>query len=77
MMHMPKTHQMVHTVMRGDEQSADKDPRDLKPKEKRSIVGDSDCLYMEIMLSGTKAWQFRQRLKNGEMVTTTRKTPGH
>ena len=42
--------------------------RDLKPKEKRYVVGDSDCLYLEIMPSGTKAWQFRQRLKNGETV---------
>ena len=63
MIHTSKTPQMVHTVTRGDEQSADKGPRDLKPKEKRSIVGDSDCRYMEIVLSGTKAWQFRQRLK--------------
>jgi len=51
--------------------------RDLKPKEKRYVVGDSDCLYLEIMPSGTKAWQFRQRLKTGETVTTTRKTLGH
>ena len=51
--------------------------RELKPKEKRYVVGDSDCLYLEIMPSGTKAWQFRQRLKTGETVTTTRKTLGH
>ena len=51
--------------------------RDLKPKEKRYVVGDSDCLYLEIMPSGTKAWQFRQRLKTGETVRTTRKTLGH
>ena len=52
--------QALHTAL------TDAIVRDLKPKEKKYMICDYDCLYLQVWPSGVKAWIYRARDGRGK-----------